>query len=231
MVWETLGVFGGAGHGWAWSPLPWLAGALALGAAAGCAALLSPVRARVRGEAGGGRPAWELEVELLWGLFRLEHHLGRQGADRPRPRPRAPVGRPAAGGRRLVRLIAADPPLRRSLAVLRGRLRILRLQADLTIGMGDPAATAVAVGAAEALGAALWAPLAVHLRADGLAPPLHARPDYARTGLDLRLDCIATIRLGHLMVALAALWVAVRRHRHGARRGSRGSRGAGAAAV
>lgn len=195
------------GVDWHWI----LVGLLAVAVVAGLAA--APVRIRLRWATDGRRHRLAVRVWAPLGLWharwRIRRHSGRAGGRLPR--------RPGSWLPRLRRLVVghappASPQARRAraLAARIGRYVVIeRWRLDFIVGAGDPALTACTCGMAYAvLGAATAA--ALSWVGPGSSPPrLDVRPDYRRPRLQARGDCIARIRLGHLIsAAVGALWAA-----------------------
>ena len=195
------------GVDWHWI----MAGLLAAAVVAGV--VVAPVRVRLRWATDGRRHRLAVQVWAplgLWhGRWRMRRHGGRAGR------------RPSRGAGswlpRLRRLVAghdhpASPQARRARALAEriGRYVVIeRWRLDFTVGAGDPALTACACGMAYAvLGAATAA--ALSWVGPGSSPPrLDVRPDYRPPRLQARGDCIARIRLGHLIsAAVGTLWAA-----------------------
>lgn len=217
----------------------WCGGALVVAAAV--AVGVSPVRVRVRADLGSaGIAGVAIDGALLWGLWRPAWRWPGPGGGSRSSRGDGPP--PALRALRWLgaRLHASRPTdrapspgtagVRAGAAVLRGRIHVRKLHIDVEVGLGDAAATALAVGAAQAVFSALWVVLSGFIVLPAAPSPLRVRPDFGRSHLSLRGECIAVIRLGHLMAALAAVALRVlpRSVAHGAARRVRG-RGAGAA--
>ena len=178
------------------------------------AVAVAPLRARVRWASDGGAHQVAFTVRAPFGLWchrwRVRRRSGARLEGGWRPRLEAAL-------RELERLWAPGPGGRNARS---GRVRVFvlrvgrhlvidRCRLDLTLGAGDPFATACACGAAYALAGASAGAVLARLDAGSRPPEIRVRPDYATSGVRARADCIAHIRVGHVIwAALSALWAA-----------------------
>lgn len=82
-----------------------------------------------------------------------------------------------------------------------GQVTCQRLRVFLTLGMEEPATTALAYGGAWALLALLYQNLQRRARLDFQQPELLVRPRFNAPGLLFDFNCIFTFRLGHIISA------------------------------
>ncbi|MDN5326680.1 MAG: hypothetical protein PWP41_1376 [Moorella sp. (in: firmicutes)] len=82
-----------------------------------------------------------------------------------------------------------------------GRVTCRRLRLFLTLGMEEPATTALAYGSAWALLALLYQNLQRRARLDFQQPELLVRPRFNAPGLLVDFNCIFTFRLGYIISA------------------------------
>jgi len=182
---------------------------------------LSRVRASLRYDLEGGDQALRIELRLLFGLWHRHWRVPEAGG-------RIPVSAPGRLGRAVQRQTVPgrrpeDPrpglgasPAWRGLDQLRGRVRLETLAVGVELGVGDPALTALGVGAAHALLGAACAALPAYFRTERLRPAVVVRPNYGPQALlRARLDCLASTPLLHLALALAAAVLASRRAARG----------------
>lgn len=179
--------------------------------------ILAASRVRVHARYGmrRGRQWLCADLWLFWGLWRRRWRIPPRGtldwtASLPRrvARRTTPGRTPGAG--------------MAGIKYLRGRVWLRRLRLDLAVGTGDPARTAVAVGAVYALLGTGGALLPAYFRLTGtFRPEIRVVPEYRRAGLRLAGECIAQTTFGHLTAATGvALWQSWRL-RSGGRRGGR----------
>ena len=165
------------------------------------------VRLRARYRLRRGRQWLCADLLLFWGLWRRRWRIP----------PRGTLGLSAPLPRRVARRITQgrprphQPQLGAGMAgikYLRGRVRLRRLRLDLAVGTGDPAWTAVAVGALYALLGTGGSLLPAYFRLAGtFRPEIRVVPEYRRAGVRLAAECIAQTSLGHLIGATGvALW-------------------------
>lgn len=75
------------------------------------------------------------------------------------------------------------------------------------LGLEDPAATALAYGAAWSFLASVYRNLYLNVRSEGSSTRLALLPSFTGARLDTELDCIFSVRVGHIMITvLAAAW-------------------------
>lgn len=189
---------------WTWVVLGVLVAAL-------CTVLgLASIQTRITWASDGEAHQCTVRVRAPLGVWRHRWHVRHRrravyGAGRWSGRLREAAG----AGQRLLR----RPPDRRSppgvfLRGLVGHIVIDSWRLDLTLGAGDAFATACACGATHALLGAVTAAALARL-GGGQPPRVRVHPDYAATRVRARAQCIAHIRMGHLIgAALAALWAA-----------------------
>ena len=178
------------------------------------AVAVAPLRAHVRWASDGGAHQLTFTVRAPLGLWRHRWRLRRRS-----PAQRQVGGRPRLEAvlRGLERLWAPGPggqpaPSGRARAFVLGvghHLVVDRWRLELTLGTGDPFATACACGAAYAIVGAATGSVLARLASGSRPPEIRVRPDYAATRVRARADCIAHIRIGHVIfAALSALWAA-----------------------
>lgn len=90
---------------------------------------------------------------------------------------------------------------RNAMAALYRIARLRRWRLYITIGLGDPAATAAVSGALQAAAGIASAVLSRQRPFRHLRPHIHVMPDMARRGLRVELSCIATMTPAHIIVA------------------------------
>lgn len=162
---------------------------------------LLPLTLGIRYEHTGGPDRLVVWVRLFGGL-RLEYAMKLKGDQ--------------LGEDLLARLPAGGP--REWLAALRTRLEwwrrfseathylmattvVQRLTIAIELGTGDAALTGLAIGALWSLFGAACSLGARTLRFAPGQPQLLVTPRFDRTALRLRLNCILTLRVGHIIVA------------------------------
>ena len=182
--------------------------------AAGCAfagLALDWVRCDVRYRCVGTVQAAEVQVWLLFGLYRRRWRIPprRSGARDAPGRFGVRLQRELVPGRRPHRIPPGHDrsPAWRAIDHLRGHVYLDDLRVDCVLGAGGPATTAVVVGLSHAVFGTLLALLSTYLSIRDPRARIEVRPRYGAHRLTLRLRCILRCRPGHLMAAIVlALW-------------------------
>lgn len=96
---------------------------------------------------------------------------------------------------------------------LRRRIWCRQLRADAVIGGFDAAQTAILYGGAWALWGSVLAGVASVIRLSPRAAAFAPVPDYSQPALRVKIECILTLRVGHVMAASSLLLVSALRQR------------------
>lgn len=190
---------------------------------------ISWLRVRFTAQVRGLRGSFRVEVSAVYGLVRLELGTGdRSGRVRPREAGPGTTGRSQAWGwsrgrawpltwsRGTVRarawarawaevsgrLPASIPAMVRAARSLLSKTTCTRLVMNARIGTGEASSTGISTGLAwEAVGVAV----AFARESVGrwrCSPTVNISPSFVESRVDLDLDCVLAIRLGHAVIAV-----------------------------
>ncbi|HEY3314345.1 MAG TPA: DUF2953 domain-containing protein [Bacillota bacterium] len=96
---------------------------------------------------------------------------------------------------------------------LRRRVVARRIAAEVTVGTGEVFWTGVATGAAWATLGIIGSRLRRIVPVGPAQPAFKVVPSYERRAFEASLDCIFTVRTGHIIGAVVRVWQAGRRRR------------------